>query len=97
MIQLPAVWVFTGLTTAAFGLLPRRAGAVWALFVAAVALYLIGSVGNTPQWLLDLSPFAHLPKLPAAGFAATPVAVLLVIAAALIMAGLFGFRRRDLR
>jgi len=48
------------------------------------------------RWLLDLSPFAHLPKLPAAGFTATPLAWLLATAAVLAAAGLAGFRRRDL-
>ncbi|RMI35012.1 ABC transporter permease [Nocardia stercoris] len=97
LVQLPAVWVFTGLAVAGFGLLPRRASTVWGLFVAAVALYLIGSVGDMPQGLLDLNPFAHLPKLPGGEFAVLPVAVLLAIAAALITVGLYGFRRRDLR
>ena len=46
--------------------------------------------------MLDLSPFAHLPKLPAAAFTATPVAWLVAVALLLAAAGLAGFRRRDL-
>jgi ABC-2 type transport system permease protein len=47
-------------------------------------------------WLLDLSPFAHLPRLPAAEFTATPVAWLVTTALVLAAAGLAAFRRRDL-
>jgi ABC-2 type transport system permease protein len=47
--------------------------------------------------VLDLDPYSHLPKLPAAPFTATPVVILTVLAAALHVVGLLGFRRRDLR
>jgi ABC-2 type transport system permease protein len=45
---------------------------------------------------MDLSPFTHLPKLPGVEVTATPFAWLLAVSAALALAGLVGFRRRDL-
>jgi putative exporter of polyketide antibiotics len=56
----------------------------------------LGEPLRLDQWTLDLSPFAHLPRLPAAAFTATPLAWLLATAAVLAAAGLAGFRRRDL-
>ncbi|WP_084506974.1 ABC transporter permease [Nocardia violaceofusca] len=97
MIQIPAVWVFTAITVLLFGLLPRWTPVAWGVFTAGVAIYLLGSISGMPQWVLDLNPYGHLPKLPAEGFRAVPVIVLLVLAAVITAVGLVGWRRRDLR
>jgi len=49
-----------------------------------------------PDWMNNLSPFGHVPQLPAADMSWTPMLVLTVVAAGLIWLGLAGFRRRDL-
>ncbi len=46
--------------------------------------------------MLDISPFAHVPELPAADFSAGPLLALSAVAAALVALGLVAFRRRDL-
>jgi ABC-2 type transport system permease protein len=48
------------------------------------------------QWVLDVAPFSHIPKVPGADVSATPLAWLLAVTAVLVAAGLVGFRRRDL-
>jgi ABC-2 type transport system permease protein len=97
MVQLPAVWLFAGAAVLLFGLLPQWASLAWGVFTAGVALYLLGSIAGMPQWVLDIDPYSHLPKLPSAPFTAAPVVVLVVIAAVLAGIGLAAFRRRDLR
>ncbi|WP_067667697.1 ABC transporter permease [Nocardia miyunensis] len=97
LVQLPAVWLFAGAAVLLFGVLPRWATVAWGVFTAGVALFLLGSIAGMPQWVLDIDPYSHLPKLPAEPFAWTPVVALVVIAAALIGLGLYAFRRRDLR
>lgn len=95
--QLPAVWLLAAVTVALFGLVPRFTPVAWAVLVAFVALYLLGSLSGLPQWLLDLEPFAHTPRVGGPGFSAVPLAWLLVIDAILIALGAAAFRRRDLR
>jgi ABC-2 type transport system permease protein len=54
-------------------------------------------VGGEPPGVrvLDLSPFAHVPKLPAEDVLAAPLVWLVLISTFLVAAGLLGLRRRD--
>ncbi len=96
LVQLPAAWVLAGFGTALFGLAPRLAALTWAGLIACAVLLELGALLGLSQWLVDVSPFAHVPKLPGAAFTATPLLWLTGIAALLAAAGLAGFRRRDL-
>ena len=61
-VQLPAVWLMAAVTVALFGLVPRFTPVAWGVLVAFIAVYLLGSLANSPQWLVDLEPFAHTPR-----------------------------------
>jgi ABC-2 type transport system permease protein len=95
-VQLPAVWLLSAVTVAVFGVAPRFAPVAWGVLVAFVALYLIGSLAGFPQWVLDLEPFAHTPRVGGGDFTAVPLLWLLAIDATLIVLGAMAFRRRDL-
>jgi ABC-2 type transport system permease protein len=96
LVQLPAAWILAGLGAALFGLAPRLAALTWAGLIACVLLLELGALLGLSQWLVDVSPFAHVPKLPGTAFTATPLLWLTGIAVALGAAGLAGFRRRDI-
>ncbi len=96
-VQLPAVWLLSAVTLALFGLAPRFTPVAWGVLVAFIALYLIGSLARFPQWVLDLEPFAHIPRVGGGDFTAVPLLWLLVIDATLITLGTMAFRRRDVR
>jgi ABC-2 type transport system permease protein len=96
LVQLPAVWVLAGIAIALFGLLPRLSAAAWAGPALCLLLGLAGAAVQLDQWVLDLSPFAHLPSLPGGGLHVLPLTVLILVAAALATAGLSGLRHRDL-
>ena len=94
--QLPAVWVLAGISAALFGVVPRFAASVgWAVLAACVLLEEFGRPLQLSKRVLDLSPFAHIPKIPGRDVTAAPFLWLTLIAAALVAAGLVGFRRRD--
>jgi ABC-2 type transport system permease protein len=95
-VQLPAVWLLAAVTVGLFGLAPRFTPVAWGVLIAFVALYLIGSLAGFPQWVLDLEPFAHVPRV-GADFTVVPLLWLLAIDVALIALGAMAFRRRDLR
>ncbi|MDV6260295.1 ABC transporter permease [Rhodococcoides yunnanense] len=97
LAQLPAVWVVTAIGVALFGAVPRFATILWAVLGGFVALGQVGAVLGLPQWLQDISPFTHLPKLPGAEFSVLPSLWLVAIAAAASGVGTIAFRRRDVR
>ncbi|MFF5185400.1 ABC transporter permease [Streptomyces sp. NPDC000345] len=96
LVQLPAVWVVGGLAVLLYGVAPRLAPAAWGVAVAILLIGWIGPALDAPQAVLDLSPFAHLPKLPGAEMSWGPVGVLLGLAAVAVAGGLTALRRRDL-
>jgi ABC-2 type transport system permease protein len=95
-VQLPAVWVLTGIAMALYGFAPRLAGLSWGALIACLVVGQLGQILQFPQWALDLSPFTHVPDFPARDIEPLPVVVLLTIAFLLIGGGLIGFRRRDI-
>ncbi|POX45144.1 ABC transporter permease [Streptomyces sp. Ru71] len=95
LAQVPAVWVIGGVAVLLYGLVPRAATAAWAVAGAALLLGWVGPALDAPRPVLDLSPFAHLPKLPGGEMTWGPVGVLLGLGAVLVAGGLAGLRRRD--
>jgi ABC-2 type transport system permease protein len=95
LVHLPAIWLLAGAATALFGIVPRALPAAWVLFLACFVVGFLGTVLRLPGWALDLSPFQHTPQLPAADLTLTPLAVLAAVAVALTVAGVAGFRHRD--
>ncbi|MER7043953.1 ABC transporter permease [Streptomyces jumonjinensis] len=97
LLQIPAVWLLGGVTTALWGALPKAATASWAVVGLCLAIGWIGPALNLPETVLELSPFGHLPKLPGGTMEWEPVLILSALTAALLTAGLLALRRRDLR
>jgi ABC-2 type transport system permease protein len=95
LAYLPGTLVIGALAAALYGLLPRGTGLAWAV-VAVVALQLmLGQLLGLPDAVEAISPFWHLAEVPVEDFEVAPVLVLLLVAAALVAAGLWGYRRRD--
>jgi ABC-2 type transport system permease protein len=97
LAYLPAVLVVAGLVVAAFGILPSRAVAIaWTAVAVFFLMAQLGPLLDLPQAVLDVSPFTHIPAVPSADLTIVPLVVLIAVAVALAIAGLAGFRRRDL-
>jgi ABC-2 type transport system permease protein len=96
LAQLPAVWVLTGITVLVFGFAPGLVMAGWGALVVFLLLGQLGPIFELPEWAMNLSPFTHSPKLPGGELTAMPLVWLTLVAAALVVAGLVGFRRRDI-
>ena len=96
LVYAPAMWIMVGLVIALDGLVPRLLGVTWAVLVACVVEGFLGAILGLPRWLSDLSPFEHVPQLPAASLTLLPLVVMSAVAAGLTLIGLTGLRRRDI-
>lgn len=92
----PALWVTAGLAVTVFGVAPRAIVLAWALVVYAILVVYLGGLLDLPGWMLDISPYTHVPRMPVEEFTARPLVVLTLVAVGLIGVGFAGFRRRDI-
>lgn len=96
LLQLPALLVVAGLVTALLGLAPRwSVAASWAVLIGFLLLGQLGAALDLPQAALNLSPYTHVPSVPAVEVTVLPLVLLTGVAGMLLTAGLAGFRRRD--
>jgi ABC-2 type transport system permease protein len=96
LVYAPALWVFTGIATFLYGVLPRAAAWTWAAYGIVLFLGMLGPLLQPPDWVYDLSPFEQVPHLPAEDLSLLPLVLLTALAAVLTAAGAAGLRRRDL-
>lgn len=96
VVMTPAVLVLVGITAALYGLVPRLAPVAWAPLAVAVVVGFFGELLRLPQWVRGLSPFHHLPMVPAEAVSLAAPLALAAVAAALMAAGVWGLGRRDI-
>lgn len=96
LVYLPAIWVMVGLSLALFGLVPRLTSLSWAALGLFLIINLLADFLDISQWILDISPFTHVPNILVGDTVGWPLGLLLVVAVLLMVIGVFGFRRRDI-
>jgi ABC-2 type transport system permease protein len=93
---LPGVLLVAAVAVAIAGLLPRWSMLAWAGVAFVFFQVMLGETLRLPDWIDSVSPFWHLPALPTESFDPVPAVAELVVAAALVLVGLWGYRRRDI-
>jgi LPXTG-motif cell wall-anchored protein len=78
------------------GLLRRTAGDVTAAITALLLGPIFGPSLGLPEPILELSPFTHVPTVPATDASAAPLLVLIGICVTLATLGVMALRRRSL-
>lgn len=92
----PATWVVGALSALCLAIRPSWAVAAWGWPAAFLTLSLVGDLLELPGWFVDLSPYAHVPALPAESWDwGAELGLTLVAAALLLLAGRL-FQRRDI-
>jgi ABC-2 type transport system permease protein len=94
-VQLPAIWLVVALAAVLLSVRRTAMMTAWTLTGLLVLIKLVGSLVDAPQWVLDLSPFSHLPASPGEAWPGVAVTALLAIAAVTLVASAILFRSRD--
>ncbi|UOQ48891.1 ABC transporter permease [Gracilibacillus caseinilyticus] len=92
---IPAMLSIIMLATVLYGLLPKWTSLVWAYVVFSFFTVYLGGLMDIPEWLSNLSSFAHIPQIPVEDFAATPLIIITIISIAGIICGQVAYRNRD--
>jgi ABC-2 type transport system permease protein len=96
LATVPAIWVCVAAALLLVGVVPRLTGLAWAVLIAFLLLSELVPVLGLPDWMTNLSPFGHVPSMPADDGRLLPLVLLTVVAAAAAAVGLAGLRRRDI-
>ena len=96
VVRLPAVAVVVAIALLAVGAVPHLSSAIaWGGLAVAFGLGELGSTVGLPTWLIEVSPFAHVPQMPGGQFELAPTVVLTAIAAGITGLAFAAYRRRD--
>jgi ABC-2 type transport system permease protein len=96
LVQVPAVWVVAALALLAIAVRSGWGVAGWVLVVAFFLLGPLAELMQLPGWVAGLSPYSHVPKVPAESFSVVPEATLLAIAVVVTATAWWRYRERDI-
>lgn len=97
MSYLPALWVMIGFAVLLIGQLPQGTGLIWLYLGYSFLVVYLGTLLQFPEWMASLSPFGHIPQIPVEDLDLAALLALTVLAVAISVAGLVGYRRRDMQ
>lgn len=95
-VQVPAALVLASVAVVLYAAKPAWTVASWVVVIVAFLLGPFGALFNLPQWMRDLSPFTHVPLVPAEPMRWLPMAALLAVACIAGAIGWWRFGRRDI-
>lgn len=91
-----AMWIFVGVIAFLIGWFPRLTGVTWGLLAYSFFVEYMGEMLKLPEWMNKISPFYHIPSIPAEKLEASTLLMITCIAFLLIGLGSVGYNRRDI-
>ena len=96
LAPLPAAWLLAALAILGLSLGDRWALLGWVLLAAFATVGIVGELLSLPDWVVGLSPFQHIAKVPSEPMAWGPAVVLTVLTAVVSAVAWWAYRRRDI-
>ena len=96
MVYLPAVWMMVAVAVLLIGFLPSLSGLTWLYLGYSFLVVYLGGMLKFPDWIGNLSPFGHIPKIPVEEMDYLSVFILTVVAIVITAVGFYGYNKRDI-
>lgn len=93
---LPAAWVFISVAVLLLGFVPGLIKIVWAYLGFGFATIYFGGILQLPDWVVKLSPFGYVQKLPLENYSLLSGLVLIIAFIILTFAGACSYRVRNI-
>ena len=95
IVYLPAMLVMIGLATVLVGVFPKLTSISWGYLIYSFIVVYFGGLMDIPDWMVNITPFGHIPQVPMEEINLLTMSLLLLVAIFLTVIGFIGFRRRD--
>lgn len=96
MVYLPATWIVIGVAVFLLGWLPRLISLATLMIGYVFFIVFFSDLLSLPQFLVNLSPLAHVPNVPVDEFSLVAFLIMSGIAVVLIGVGFVGYSKRDI-
>jgi len=97
IIYYPATLVTVSLAVFLIGWMPHFSTVVWIYLLYSFVVVYLGELFQFSSFIVQLSPFAHIPQLPIEEMNWISSIILILLSLLLIVAGFVGYNRRDLQ
>jgi ABC-2 type transport system permease protein len=95
-VYVPAALLLGGLAALLVGWLPRAVAVAWGALAFCFVIGWLGGLLQPPDWVSNLSPYSHVPQVPAEAVQAAPLVTLSALTVATVALAVVGLRRRDI-
>lgn len=96
MNYLPAIWLTLAIAVFLIGWMPKFSILSYIYLGYSFLVIYIGSITKMPEWTQKMSPFGHIARYPIEEIEPLPVILLLGVSVLLIIAGYWGYKKRDI-
>ncbi|MFC4401553.1 ABC transporter permease [Gracilibacillus xinjiangensis] len=95
MVYFPAMLFLIALALFLFGWIPKAIPFVWGYLTFSFFVVYMGGLLEIPEWLVNLSSFAHIPQLPVDEWNWEVFMIMILIDAVVGLIGFIGYQKRD--
>jgi ABC-2 type transport system permease protein len=93
---LPAFIFMISVSILLVGMIPNKAAWIWVYLLYSFIVVYLGNLLQFPDWMSKLSPYGYIPQIPVENMDYPSAAMMTMLAAFIMIAGLFFYNKRDI-